>query len=120
MQAISSIDQQVIATVFRELDAAGEAFRLLVLPDHATPVRCRTHTRTPVPYLLYDSTRTEQHARQQYNEAQAQYGRYFPTGSAHIFYRNKKNELSSPFFYLYFLLSSVLIFVLEISGVLGR
>lgn len=59
MQAISSIDQQVIATVFRELDAAGEAFRLLVLPDHATPVRCRTHTRTPVPYLLYDSTRTE-------------------------------------------------------------
>lgn len=38
----------------------------------------------------------------------------------HIFYRNKKNELSSPFFYLYFLLSSVLIFVLEISGVLGR
>lgn len=86
MQAISSIDQQVIATVFRELDAAGEAFRLLVLPDHATPVRCRTHTRTPVPYLLYDSTRTEQHARQQYNEAQAQYGRYFPTGSALLAY----------------------------------
>lgn len=82
MQAISFIDQQVIATVFRELCATGEAFRLLVLPDHATPVRCRTHTRTPVPYLLYDSTRTGWHARQQYNEAQAQYGRYFPTGSA--------------------------------------
>ena len=34
---------------------AGEDYRLLVLPDHPTPLRVRTHTKEPVPYLLYDS-----------------------------------------------------------------
>lgn len=81
MQAISSIDQQVIATVVRELQAAGEAFRLLVLPDHATPVRCRTHTHTPVPYLLYDSTQPILCPHQRYHEKSAKNGRYFSTGS---------------------------------------
>lgn len=81
MQAISSIDQQVIGTVVRELQAAGEAFRLMVLPDHATPVRCRTHTHTPVPYLLYDSTQPILCPHQRYHEKSAQNGRYFSTGS---------------------------------------
>jgi len=35
---------------------AGEPFRVLLLPDHATPCAARTHTSDPVPYLLYDST----------------------------------------------------------------
>ena len=81
MQAISLIDRQVIGTAVRELRAAGEAFRLLVLPDHATPVRCRTHTNTPVPYLLYDSTQPTFHPRQRYHEKSAQTGRFFSTGS---------------------------------------
>ncbi len=81
MQAISLIDQQVIGTAVRELRAAGEAFRLLVLPDHATPVRCRTHTNTPVPYLLYDSTQPAFHPHQRYHERSAQTGRFFSTGS---------------------------------------
>ena len=81
MQAISSIDQQVIGTAVQALTAAGEAFRLLVLPDHATPVRRRTHTRTPVPYLLYDSTQPVYHPQQCYNEREARRGRYFSSGS---------------------------------------
>ena len=40
------------------LDALGdEAFRLLLLPDHATPCASRTHTSEPVPYLLYGTER---------------------------------------------------------------
>ncbi len=81
MQAISLIDRLVIGTAVRELRAAGEAFRLLVLPDHATPVRCRTHTNTPVPYLLYDSTLPTFHPHQRYHERSAQTGRFFSTGS---------------------------------------
>lgn len=81
MQAISLIDRQVIGTAVRELRAAGEAFRLLVLPDHATPVRCRTHTNTPVPYLLYDSTQPAFHPHQRYHERSARTGRFFSTGS---------------------------------------
>jgi 2,3-bisphosphoglycerate-independent phosphoglycerate mutase len=39
------------------VDALGdEPYRLLLLPDHATPCAIKTHTADPVPYLLYDST----------------------------------------------------------------
>ena len=38
------------------MEAAGEDFRMLVLPDHPTPVAIRTHVSDPVPYMLYDST----------------------------------------------------------------
>ena len=36
------------------LDRLG-AWRMLFLPDHATPLALRTHTSDPVPYLLADS-----------------------------------------------------------------
>ena len=42
-------------------------FRLLVLPDHPTPIRVRTHTAENVPYLLYDST-LERNETWVYNE----------------------------------------------------
>ena len=38
------------------LEKAGVDFRMLVMPDHPTPVHVRTHTADPVPYMLYDST----------------------------------------------------------------
>ena len=37
------------------LDADGEPYRLLLLPDHPTLLTTRTHDGTPVPYALYDS-----------------------------------------------------------------
>ncbi|MBC5688475.1 cofactor-independent phosphoglycerate mutase [Mediterraneibacter sp. NSJ-55] len=56
IEAIERIDAQIIGPVADKLREAGEAFRMLVLPDHPTPIRLRTHTGSPVPYLLYDST----------------------------------------------------------------
>lgn len=55
--AIEYLDQRVIRLVVEGLEAAEEEFRMLVMPDHATPIRCRTHVSDPVPYLLYDSRR---------------------------------------------------------------
>lgn len=55
VQAIEALDQRLISRVVEKMDASGEDYRLLVLPDHPTPVRCRTHVSDPVPYLLYDS-----------------------------------------------------------------
>ena len=49
----------------REID-----FRMLILPDHPTPVRVRTHTADDVPYLLYDST-LEREEKWSYNEQAA-------------------------------------------------
>ena len=52
--ALERWDAEIIGPMVDALD--GEAYRLLLLPDHATPCALRTHTSAPVPYLLYDST----------------------------------------------------------------
>lgn len=56
LQAIEYLDSRVLRLVVEQLDASGEPYRLLLLPDHPTPLRTRTHSAEPVPYLLYDST----------------------------------------------------------------
>ncbi len=55
ISAIELIDEKVIGYIVEELKKAGEDFRLLVLPDHPTPVSRRTHTRGMVPFFIYDS-----------------------------------------------------------------
>ena len=70
IQAIEYLDHEVVQIVVEELQRAGEDFRLLLMPDHPTPIRLRTHTAQPVPYLLYDSTK-EQKRIGAYNEKEA-------------------------------------------------
>jgi 2,3-bisphosphoglycerate-independent phosphoglycerate mutase len=55
IEAIERIDADVVATLREGLNAMEQDWRLMVLPDHATPVSLRTHARGPVPFLLYDS-----------------------------------------------------------------
>lgn len=57
IQAIEYLDSRVIRIIKEQMDASGEPYRMLILPDHPTPLRIRTHTGDPVPYLLWDSTR---------------------------------------------------------------
>ncbi len=71
LKAIESLDSRVVAVVKREMDASGEPYRLLIMPDHPTPIRLRTHTSDPVPYLLYDSTR-QRRMIGRYSEAEAE------------------------------------------------
>ena len=70
VQAIEYLDGRLIARVMAGMERAGEPYRLLVMPDHPTPIVRRTHTSAPVPYLLYDSTKPETHSWQ-YNEKEA-------------------------------------------------
>ena len=56
--AIERIDEEVLAPVLTELEALGD-HRILILPDHPTPLDIRTHTADPVPWMLYDSRRAE-------------------------------------------------------------
>ncbi len=53
--SIEQIDEKVVARLIEGLRAAGEPFRMLVCPDHPTPIAVRTHVSDPIPYLLYDS-----------------------------------------------------------------
>ena len=73
IKAIEYLDARVIALVKAALDASGEDYRMLILPDHPTPICVKTHTSNPVPYLLYDSRRQESHDWK-YNEEEAMAG----------------------------------------------
>ena len=70
IMAIEDLDSRIIAPIKAALEAAGEEFRMLVLPDHPTPLRIRTHSSEPVPYILYDSTR-QMRKIARYNEKEA-------------------------------------------------
>lgn len=54
--SISLIDRKILAPVFEYLSSKNEPFKIMVLPDHPTPIRLRTHTSEPVPFFIYDST----------------------------------------------------------------
>lgn len=57
IKAIENIDTRIISRVMQRMDASGEDYRVIVLPDHPTPIRTRTHSSEPIPYMLYDSTK---------------------------------------------------------------
>ena len=67
IQAIEYLDERIIAPLVKNLKEKEIDFRLLILPDHPTPIRVRTHTADNVPYLLYDST-LERNETWSYNE----------------------------------------------------
>jgi 2,3-bisphosphoglycerate-independent phosphoglycerate mutase len=67
VQSIQYLDQEVVGALVGRLDDTGCDYRLLVLPDHPTPISKRTHTSDPVPFLLYDSTAPQAHTWH-YNE----------------------------------------------------
>ena len=60
IESIEHIDQKVVSSVKNALDHAGVEYRILVLPDHPTPIHLRTHTADPVPYVLFDSRSTHE------------------------------------------------------------
>ncbi len=76
VKAVELLDSEVIGPVVAKMEAAGEEFRLLVLPDHPTPICKRTHTSDNVPYMLYDSTALQSNTWN-YNEEEAKAGGIF-------------------------------------------
>lgn len=86
IQAIENLDARIIKPIAEGLEACGEDFRMLILPDHPTPICIRTHTGDSVPYLLYDSTDKQNHTWH-YNEAEAgQSGNFVDEGHTLIDY----------------------------------
>lgn len=55
VKAIELIDQKIVAPVYEYLKSSGEDFRMLLMPDHPTPLDIMTHTSNPIPYILYKS-----------------------------------------------------------------
>ncbi len=91
IKSIELIDEKVVAPVFKGLKALEEPFRILILPDHRTPVALRTHTSDPVPYVLFDSNKISRKENQRFTEDSAsESGNYFDSGVALANYFFKK------------------------------
>lgn len=92
IQCLSDIDSKVLAPIVEALRADGEDFKVLEVPDHRTPLAIRTHSSTPVPYVIYDSRneKTEDRSRQFNEKAGTAAGVYFENGFelADYFFKN--------------------------------
>ncbi|MBR4910095.1 MAG: cofactor-independent phosphoglycerate mutase [Clostridia bacterium] len=68
--SIEYIDKRVLAPMLDYLNGCGEDYRILVMPDHPTPIATRTHSAEPVPFMIYDS-RADKRGVETFTEASA-------------------------------------------------
>ncbi len=59
IKAIERIDQEVLGRILQELPAISPEYKILLLPDHPTPLSVRTHVADPVPFVIYSSEKKE-------------------------------------------------------------
>jgi 2,3-bisphosphoglycerate-independent phosphoglycerate mutase len=57
VKSIELIDKKIAGYIKSELDKMGIKYKIMVLPDHPTPLILRTHTSDPVPFAIYDSSK---------------------------------------------------------------
>lgn len=83
ISSLENIDKDVLKPILAYLRESGEAFRILELPDHRTPVTLRTHTSEPVPFVLYRSDEEKPlNPDNKFTEAAGAGGIYFDSGHA--------------------------------------
>ncbi len=79
-RSIELIDEKIVGPVHAYLKACGEAYTIMVLPDHPTPVSTRTHARDPIPFAVYNSTAAMGSGLVYNEKTAAQSGLYIPDG----------------------------------------
>ena len=81
IECMKSIDTKVLKPIVDYLRKSGEDFRVLVVPDHRTPLAIRTHSATPVPFVIYDSRKEEPYDESKcFCERSGEKGMYFDSG----------------------------------------
>jgi 2,3-bisphosphoglycerate-independent phosphoglycerate mutase len=75
VRAIELFDEKVVGPVVEGLEKSGEDWRVLLLPDHATPISIKTHSRDPVPFTIM-GTGIEQDSVERFDEDAAKKGAY--------------------------------------------
>jgi 2,3-bisphosphoglycerate-independent phosphoglycerate mutase len=81
IRAIETIDSQVAAPIVEYLAQSGEPYRVLIVPDHRTPLEIRTHSDEAVPFVLYDSREPKDAPGQTFSEKSGAQGLYFDAGT---------------------------------------
>lgn len=79
--SIELIDSVVVKYIVQQLDAMGEDYKILIAPDHPTPISLKTHTRDAIPFVLYSSKDRKPSGVSTYNEKTAKAsGNYYENG----------------------------------------
>lgn len=78
-KAIERIDSRALKPILEYLEVCGDDYGVMILPDHPTPVSVRTHTREPVPYIIYSSKHPNK-GIDIYSEKACADGKYLPSG----------------------------------------
>lgn len=60
VRSIEMIDSRVLPIIRRGLEEIGEDYKIMILPDHPTPIATCTHASDPVPYLIYQKSKEKQ------------------------------------------------------------
>ena len=76
IKAIEWIDEKIIGPLLQTLEASQEDYKIMILPDHPTPVSIRTHTDDAVPFLIYKNTNIIANFKKEYGESYAKATRY--------------------------------------------
>jgi 2,3-bisphosphoglycerate-independent phosphoglycerate mutase len=78
IKAIEDLDRMLVGPVLDGLESLGD-FRLMLLPDHPTPLSTKTHAYDPVPFAIYDSRNNIINNRR-YDERSMSGGEFVPHG----------------------------------------
>jgi 2,3-bisphosphoglycerate-independent phosphoglycerate mutase len=75
VKTIEDIDSRVLKTIMEETEKWDEPVTIALLPDHPTPCRIKTHTNSPVPFVIYKPGETPDEVTE-YNEFSVKKGKY--------------------------------------------
>lgn len=71
VRAIELIDEKVLPIVIKGLEDIGDDYRIMILPDHPTPIVTKTHAGDPVPYMIYQKSAEKDSGVESINEESA-------------------------------------------------
>lgn len=87
IKAIERFDKEIVAVVWDALKDMGCTYRLMVVTDHFTPIRLRTHGPFPVPYCIYDSSDVQDNPNASFSEKVAENNKGEPVEGHELFER---------------------------------
>lgn len=81
VEALELIDEKVVGPLLQYLRETEEDFKILIVPDHRTPIKIRTHSEEPVPFVLYDTKGDRFNKDNEFTERSGESGKQFEKGS---------------------------------------
>lgn len=81
IRSLELIDQRIVKPLVDYLQNSGEDYKILIVPDHRTPVKIRTHSEEPVPFVIFDSREEKHNENNRFTEQSGESGKHFERGS---------------------------------------